>query len=113
MGPPLSWPVAESQPAQNFCPKHSDAAHLPEQLGQGIVRLVHYALLERDDGVVGDVDLFGTNLRAALRDITISQAKLILEQRRAAESVQSKHFQSRDAIEETGAGGHHLLYVSA
>src|SRR6059058_3245824 len=81
--------------------------------GQGIVKLVHYALLERDDGVVRNVDLFGTNLRAALRDITIAQAKLILEQPRAAESVQRMHFQSRDANEETRAGELFLLVVFA
>src|SRR5437667_3404800 len=113
MGPPLSWPVAESQPAQNFCPKHSDAAHLPKKHSQGIVKLVHYALLERDDGVVRNVNLFGTNLRAALRDIAIAQAKLILEQARAVEPVQRMHFEAGHSNEESRAGELFLLVVLA
>src|SRR5438309_3618221 len=113
MGPPLSWPVAESQPAQNFCPKHSDAAHLPEQQGQGVEKFVHDALLERDDGVVRNVNLFGTNLRAALRDIAIAQAKLILEQARAVEPVQRMHFEAGHSNEESRAGELFLLVVLA
>ena len=37
--------------------------------GQRIVELVHHALLERDDGVVGDGDPIGTDLGAALGDV--------------------------------------------
>src|SRR4051794_30789702 len=37
-----------------------------------IVKLVHHAFLERNDGVVRDVYIFRTNVGAALRDVAVA-----------------------------------------
>jgi hypothetical protein len=42
------------------------AADLPEQHGERVIKLVHHALLERDDGIVRDANVLGTNLRTTL-----------------------------------------------
>src|SRR5207302_2433498 len=44
-------------------------AQQPDQAPQRIVDLVHHALLERDDGVVGDVDAFRAHAGTALGDV--------------------------------------------
>jgi len=87
--------------------------YLHEQHCQRIVKLVHHTLLERDDSVVCNVNVLGTNLRAALRDIAIAQAKLILEQARAVEAIERMHLETGDSNEETRAGELFLLVVLA
>jgi len=89
------------------------APYLPEQHCQRIVKLVHYALLKRDDSVVCNVNVLGTNLRAALRDIAIAQAKLILEQASAVEAIERMHLETGDSNEKTRAGELFLLVVLA
>jgi len=49
-------------------------------------------------------NLLGTNFRAALRDIAIAEAKLILEQASAVLSRRAEHFETGNANEETWAG---------
>src|SRR5882762_5251978 len=49
------------------------AKDLPEP-AEGIVEVVDDAFLERDDGVVGDGDVLGTDLGAALGDVAIADA---------------------------------------
>src|SRR5260370_2016421 len=76
-------------------------ADLPEQHGQRIVKFVYHALFERDDGVVRNSNLLGTNLRAAFRDVAKSETELILQQPGAVAAVERMHFESGDSNEET------------
>src|SRR5271155_415634 len=52
---------------------YSDASFRSEDLTHDlqhwIIELVHDALFERDDGVIGDLDLFRTHFRTAFRDV--------------------------------------------
>jgi hypothetical protein len=89
------------------------AAELPEQHGQRIVKLVHHALLERDDSVVGDANLLGTDLGAAFCDVAKSESKLILQQAGAVEAVERMHFEAGDSNEEARTGELFLLVVFA
>src|SRR5947207_10935070 len=59
------------------------------------------------------MNLLGTNFRAALRNVAVPQAKLILEQARAVESVQRMHFEAGHSNEESRAGELFLLVVLA
>src|SRR6266704_4260282 len=66
---------------------HFVAAKLAEEHGQRIVKLVHHALLERNDGVVSDANLLRANFGATLRDVAKADPKLILEQAGAVASA--------------------------
>src|SRR5579859_3126110 len=59
------------------------------------VHVVH-ALLERDDCVVGAVDVLGAHLLAALGDVAVADAGMSLQQRPAVEHVAWVHLQARD-----------------
>src|SRR5215467_2339899 len=59
------------------------------------VKVVH-PLLERDDGVVGDVDVLGAHLLAAFGDVAEAGAGIALEQRPAVEHVARMHLQAGD-----------------
>jgi hypothetical protein len=89
------------------------AADLPEQHGQWIVKLVHHALFERDDGVVGDANLLGADLGATLGDVAKAKAELILEKARAVAAIEGMHFEAGDSNEEARAGELLLLVVFA
>src|SRR6266545_7313196 len=52
------------------------AGDLAQEPDHRIVALGHHPLLERDDGIVGDVDVLGTDLGAALGDIAEAHARL-------------------------------------
>jgi hypothetical protein len=56
----------------------SGAADLADKHEQRIIIIIHNPLLERDDGVVGDVDIFWTNFGAALGDIAEPEAQFLL-----------------------------------
>src|SRR6266849_5156063 len=64
---------------------------LPQEPAHRIVKVIHHALLQRNDGVVGDVNVFGANLRTALGDIAETYAELILEQLRPVRCVERMH----------------------
>src|SRR5690242_7306850 len=51
----------------------------PPRTPHGVVEVVHHALLERDDRVVGDVDRLGADLGAALGDVAVADARLLPE----------------------------------
>jgi len=89
------------------------AAKDPEEHGQRIVELIHDAFLQGDDGVVSDANLLGANLRAALRNIAITQAKLIFQETGAVESVERMHFEAGDSDEKPRARELFLLVVLA
>ena len=44
-----------------------------------IVELIHHALLQRNDRVVGDLDFFRTHLGAALGDVAVADAEIVLQ----------------------------------
>jgi len=89
------------------------AANLPEQHGQRIVKLVHHALFERDDGIVGNSNLLGADLGATFGDVAKTQAELILEKGCAMAAVERMHFEAGDSNEEARAGELLLLVVFA
>src|SRR6476620_5426583 len=53
----------------------------PQQLLHRIIESIHHSLLERDDRVIGDLDMLWAHFCAALRDVAVAQAKLVLHQR--------------------------------
>src|SRR5260370_21727519 len=74
-------------------------ADLAEKHGQRIVKLVHYALFERNDGIVGDANLLGADLRATFGDVAETETKLILEKAGAVAAVERMHFEARNTNE--------------
>src|SRR6266852_9571965 len=75
------------------------APELPQQPDDGIEG-VGAPLLERDDPVIGDVDVLGTDLGAALGDVAERHACVLLDERRAVAGVQRVHVEARDLDEE-------------
>src|SRR2546425_596763 len=60
---------------------------LPPDPGDGVVVAAGHPLLERDDGVVGDPDVLGADVLAALGDVAHAKARLAGQQRRAVGRV--------------------------
>src|SRR5947209_508898 len=54
------------------------AADRRAQPHQRVEPAVHHAFLERDDPVVGEVDALGADLAAALGDVAVAQAEVVL-----------------------------------
>src|SRR3989304_2532223 len=100
---PLGSPSAAPRPSS-----HSDLAQEPDD---GIVVLGDDALLERDDGVVRDVDMLGADLGAALRDVEEPQARLAPGQLLAVVGVQRVHLQLRQPHEEARARERRLVVL--
>ena len=50
-----------------------------------VIIAVHHPFLERDDGVVGDVDVFGAHFRTAFRDVAQTESRLVFEQWKAVQ----------------------------
>src|SRR3954468_9314094 len=55
--------------------------------------LVHYALLERNDCVIRNRNSFGTNLRAALCNIAVTDSVDVLQLLRSVYRVERMHLQ--------------------
>jgi hypothetical protein len=89
------------------------AADLTEEHGQRVVELVYHSLFERDDGVVRDANLLGTNLRTAFRDVAITQAQLVLQKGSAVKAVEGMHLETGNTNEEARARELFLLVVFA
>src|SRR5436309_11419624 len=79
----------------------------------GVVEIVHHALLQRDDGVVRDVDRLGADLRTALGDVAVADPGLLLEVSRAGGHVEGVHLEARDPDEEARPREAVLLLVVA
>src|SRR4029077_12132893 len=60
-----------------------------------IEEAVDDALLERDDGVVGNRDVFRTNFRTALGDVAETDAELLSQIFHAIAYIQRMHFERR------------------
>src|SRR4051812_46186414 len=61
------------------------------------------ALLERNDGVVGDGDVLGTDLGAALGDVAVADAVAVLELVTPIEDVERMHLELRGMDQQAGA----------
>ena len=70
------------------------AANLAPQPTDRVVVLVGHAFLERDDGVVGDLDVLGTDLGAALVDVAVADAAVVLQLLLAVSLVERMHLQA-------------------
>src|ERR1700738_3500011 len=77
------------------------ASNLPHDPNQRIIELVHNALLQWNDGIVGDVDVLRADLRATFRYIAKPDSQLILEQLRAREAIHRMHVQPGHAHKES------------
>src|SRR6266508_282351 len=83
-----------------------ELAHEPDH---GIVGLGHHPLLERDDGIVGDMDVLRSDLGAALRDIAKADSGLGPGQLEPVVGVQRVHFELGDPHDEARAGEGRLV----
>src|SRR5207249_10592599 len=83
-------------------------AELPQQPDDGIERVGH-PLLEGDDPVVGDVDVLGADLGAALGDVAEPDSGVLLAEGRTIARVQRMHVEARALHEETRPREHARL----
>ena len=60
----------------------------PEEPGDRIIELINHPFLERDDRVVGDLDVFRADHGAALGDVAVADALGLLEVGYAIDGVQ-------------------------
>src|SRR5882724_7560479 len=86
------------------------APELPQEPQDGVER-VGRPLLERDDPVVGDLDVLGTDLGAALGDVAEPDPRVLLDEGRAVAGVQRMHVEARDLDEEARSGEDALLVL--
>src|SRR5438105_2126936 len=86
------------------------APELAQEPHDGIER-VGRPLLERDDPVVGDVDVLGADLGAALGDVAEPDPRVLLDEASAVAGVQRMHVEARDLDEEARPGEHPLLVL--
>src|SRR5438552_14954061 len=75
-------------------------AELSQQPDDGIEELVGHPLLERDDPVVGDVNVLGTDLGAALGDVAEADAGRVLDVGRAVHRIERVHVEAGQLDEE-------------
>src|SRR5437867_7131874 len=94
-----------------MCAPSGRAPEPAPEAAQGVVEVVHDAFLQRDDGIVGDVDRLRADLRAALRDVAEADPGLLPEVSGARGDVERVHLEARQADEEAGAREVILLVV--
>ena len=87
--------------------------NLPEESFDRVVVLVGDAFFHWDDGVVGDVDVFGADFRAAFCDVAVADAALFFEEGRAVFGVEGVHVEGSGAHHEAWADEFVMLFVSA
>src|SRR5499426_1771175 len=75
------------------------AAELPQQPDDRIQRIGR-PLFQGDDPVVGDLDVLGADLGAALRDVAEPDPRLVLDEARAVARVQRMHVEAGELDEE-------------
>src|SRR5687767_12746961 len=68
-------------------------AHPSQRPRDRVVRARHDALLERDDRVVRDVDVLGTDVRAALGDVAVAEPVLQSREIDAVVGVERMHLE--------------------
>src|SRR5215831_328983 len=79
------------------------AGDLPGEPDDRVVLLRHQPFLEGDDGVVGDVDVLGADLGAALGDVAEAEPGLGLGQLQTIVGVERMHLELGNAHEEAGS----------
>src|SRR5947207_13169300 len=84
--------------ARSSGPRPSPREPAPDA-ADGVVEIVHHALLQRDDGVVRDVDRLGADLRTALGDVAVADPGLLLEVSSAGGHVDGLYIETRDPYE--------------
>src|SRR5215217_218051 len=87
------------------------AGYLRAEPDQGVVPPVDDPLLERDQGVVGDLDVLGADLGAALGDVAQAQPEAVLGVVLAVQGVERVHVELRDPHQVTGAGEGSLVVL--
>src|SRR6266542_3568746 len=79
------------------------AGQLSQKPTHRIVKVIHDSLFQGNDGVVGDVNVFGTDFGAAFGYVAESDAEFVFQQFSARQIVERMHFQAGDAHEEARA----------
>src|SRR5260370_6967344 len=88
----------------------SGAADLADKHEQRIIVFIHHPLLERDDGVVGDMDIFGAYLSAALGDVAETDAQFLLQHLCSRDAVKGMHLK-RSRTDEEARSAKLLLFA--
>src|SRR5438105_11864264 len=83
-------PARVSEGIRHSRPRLRLAAELAEEPDDG-VEVVGHPLLHGDDAVVGDVDVLGTDLAAALGDVAEPDARVLADELRAVDRVERVH----------------------
>src|SRR5262249_4463289 len=89
------------------------SSEFPPDPPQWIVELVDDAFLQRNDGVVGDVNVLGTDFGTALGDVAVADASLLLQISAARRHIERVHLEAGDADKEARSGEAILLIVIA
>src|SRR3989442_15879567 len=93
-------PPARGPPSAGVARAREPSPRAPER----VVEVVDDALLQGDDRVVGDVDRLGADLGAALGDVAVADAGLVLQVATAGGGVERVHLEPRDAYHEARPG---------
>src|SRR5256885_12697625 len=80
------------------------STNLPHHPKQRVVVLVHDALLQRNDGIIGDVDVFRADLRATLGYVAVAQTQFVAQQLGPRNAVQRMHLEPSDAHKKSWPG---------
>src|SRR6516162_114903 len=91
----------------------SCTADLADQHEERVIEFIHNPLLERDNGIVGDVNLFRADLRAAFRDVALADAQFLAQQPAARCAVHGVHLQTGHAHKKARPRELFLLVVLA
>src|SRR5262249_52733710 len=100
---------AEAPQLQNL----TSPAEFSEEHGDRVVEFVDDTLLERNDGVVGDVNFFGADFGAALGDVAVAEAEFVLEERNSVCAVERMHFEAGGTDEEARSAERFVLLMIA
>src|SRR5690606_29511791 len=85
----------------------------PEEPGDRIEELVHHALLQRDDRIIGDGDVLRADLGAALGDVAEADAVFIADLGNTILGIERVHLEGGEVDEVAGAGELGVLAVLA
>src|SRR5579875_865048 len=111
--PPAGNPNRQAGKPEKFKPDSPSGLteDLLEEHEHRIVKLIDHALLQRNDRVVGYVNLLRADLGAALGNVAEAQPSVILEELCPVERIERVHLQPGHAHEEAGAGENILAIV--
>jgi hypothetical protein len=75
-----------------------------KQSGDRIVELVHDPFLKRNNGVLGNGNVLGTDFAATGGDVAVAHAVCLLQVFNAIFGIERVHFERRDMHEESRTG---------